>query len=91
MTKNAARDGSKPSGKPGRVLLLASLAFFLICVANIVIGKIAIMGGATTAPGLSDVGEFLTLFVAVVLFIFACLTRERAENQAQTKSSNNSQ
>ncbi len=68
--------------KPGRGFLLASLGVFLVFAANIVIGKVATMQGATTAPGLGDVGEFLTLFVAVVLFIAACLARERAEKAA---------
>lgn len=72
----------KSGSKPGRGLLLASLAVFLIFAANIVIGKVATMQGATTAPGLGDVGEFLTLFVAMVLFIAACLARERAEKAA---------
>ena len=65
----------------GRMALLASGLLFAVFIANIVIGKIAISGGATTVPGLGDVGEFLVLFVAVVLFIAACLARERAENQ----------
>ncbi len=64
--------------KPGRFLLLASLVFFLIYAANIVLGKIAMSQGATTLPGVGDVGEFLILFVSVVLFIAACLARERA-------------
>lgn len=79
------RDTATKSPKPGRGFLLASLAFFLAFAANIVWGKIAISRGATTTPGLGDVGEFLTLFVAVVLFIAACLARERAE-QSETKN-----
>ena len=73
---------SKKTPKPGRGFLLASLACFVVFAANIVIGKIAIARGATTTPGLGDVGEFLTLFVAVVLFIAACLAREHAEASA---------
>ncbi len=61
-------------------MLLAAAVLFLVFVANIVIGKIAVLGGATVVPGLGDVGEFLVLFAAVVLFIAACLTRERAED-----------
>ena len=86
MPAESSADGKGP--KPGRVLLLASLGVFLIFAANIVIGKIATMQGATTAPGLGDVGEFLTLFVAVVLFIAACLTRERAEKAAANQETN---
>ncbi len=66
--------------RTGRGTLLAAAILFLVFVANIVIGKIAVLGGATVVPGLGDVGEFLVLFAAVVLFIVACLTRERAED-----------
>ena len=65
----------------GRMALLAAGLLFAVFIANIVIGKIAVVGGATTVPGLGDVGEFLVLFAAVVLFIAACLARERAEDQ----------
>lgn len=65
--------------------ILGAAAFFAIFAVNIVIGKIAVLRGATTVPGLGDVGEFLTLFVAVVLFIAGCLARERAhDRQAKT-------
>ncbi len=83
------KDTAAKTPKPGRGFLLASLVFFVIFAANIVWGKIAITQGATTTPGLGDVGEFLTLFVAVVLFIAACLARERAE-QAATKNTQES-
>ncbi len=66
--------------RTGRGALLAAAILFLVFVANIVIGKIAVLGGATVVPGLGDIGEFLVLFGAVVLFIGACLTRERAED-----------
>jgi len=59
--------------------LLGAGIFFAIYIVNIVVGKIAVLGGATTTPGLGDVGEFLVLFAAVVLFIVACLARERAQ------------
>ncbi|GAB5469688.1 MAG: hypothetical protein Kilf2KO_27180 [Rhodospirillales bacterium] len=59
------------------MLTLAGLLFagFL---ANLVVGKLAIMEGATQSPGLGDVGEFLLLFAAVLLFIAGCLRREAA-------------
>ena len=63
-----------------RGTLLAAAILFLVFIANVVVGKIAVLGGATVVPGLGDVGEFLVLFAAVVLFIVACLTRERAED-----------
>ena len=78
---NEANKKPPAAGGSGRGALLAAAIFFLVFVANIVIGKIAIVGGATTAPGLGDVGEFLVLFAAVVLFIAACLARERAQNR----------
>ncbi|MDJ0895200.1 MAG: hypothetical protein QNJ92_08675 [Alphaproteobacteria bacterium] len=81
-------DSPSKSSKPGRGFLLAALVFFVIFAANIVWGKIAITQGATTTPGLGDVGEFLTLFVAVVLFIAACLARERAERADKSGSPN---
>lgn len=63
----------------GRKALLGAGILFAVFAANIVIGKIAVLGGATTVPGLGDVGEFLVLFGAVALFIAACLARERAQ------------
>ena len=65
----------------GRNTLLGAGALFAVFAGNIVIGKIAVLNGATTVPGLGDVGEFLVLFAAVALFIVACLLRERAEDQ----------
>ena len=79
------RESTTNPPKSGRGFLIGALVFFVIFAANIVWGKIAIIQGATTTPGLGDVGEFLTLFVAVVLFIAACLARERAK-QTDTKS-----
>lgn len=56
--------------------LLSAVLLFAVFVANVVVGKLAVLGGATAHPGLGDVGEFLVLFVSVVLFIIACLQRE---------------
>jgi len=74
---NAPEGQETEKPRPGRVPLYASIAVFLVFAANIVFGKVAIVQGATSTPGLGDVGEFLTLFVAVVLFIAACLAHER--------------
>ena len=71
-------------------MLLAAAILFLVFVANIVIGKIAVLGGATVVPGLGDVGEFLVLFAAVVLFIVACLSRERAADARKSNASEQS-
>ncbi|WP_299617946.1 hypothetical protein [Pelagibius sp.] len=66
--------------------LLAAAVLFAVFIANVVIGKIAVLGGATTVPGLGDVGEFLVLFAAVVLFIAVCLRREAAaEHEAKNE------
>ena len=80
MTTSNRKDTAN-SPKPGRKLLFASLGFFLVYAANIILGKVAMSQGATTVPGVGDVGEFLILFVSVVLFIAACLARERAEKE----------
>ena len=69
-----------------RVALIASGVLFLVFLANIVIGKIAIARGATTTPGLGDVGEFLLLFAVVVLFITACLAKEREREESNQES-----
>ena len=64
----------------GRMALIGAGILFAVFAGNIVLGKYAVLEGATTAPGLGDVGEFLTLFGAVVLFIVACLGYERAQD-----------
>ena len=60
------------------LLVVAALLFIVFCI-NIAVGKVAVLSGATEAPGLGDVGEFLVLFAAVVLFIIGCLYRESAD------------
>ena len=77
---NEVKNKPMAKGGIGRGTLLAAAILFLVFVANIVIGKVAVLGGATVVPGLGDVGEFLVLFAAVVLFIVACLTRERTDD-----------
>lgn len=67
----------------GRVALFGAGILSVVFAGNIVLGKLAVLDGATTAPGLGDVGEFLTLFGAVVLFIVACLRYEQAQDQSQ--------
>jgi len=68
-----------------RHALLGAALLFAILVANIVVGKIAVMQGATEVPGLGDVGEFLLLLASVVLFIVACLVREREQDEKQAQ------
>lgn len=80
MTNNA--DASK-GGKPGRGFLIASGVCALVFIANVIIGKVSISQGATNVAGLGDIGEFLVLMVAVILFIIACLARERAAKASE--------
>ena len=72
----------------GRMALIAAGILFAAFAANIVVGKIAVVGGATTVPGLGDVGEFLMLFAAVVLFIVACLAYEQAQSRKDQSDTN---
>ena len=73
----------KKNAKPA-ALIGAGVLFAIFC-ANIAVGKIAVLGGATQVPGFGDVGEFLVLFVAVVLFIIGCLSQEKAAQPSKPK------
>ena len=68
-----------------RGTLWAAAVLFLVFAVNSVVGKIAVLGGATVVPGLGDVGEFLVLFAAVVLFMIGCLAREAAADSNQQR------
>ncbi len=63
--------------------LLAAGLLFVGFLANVVVGKLAILEGATVLPGLGDVGEFVLLLLAVLLFIAGCLQREAAAPSSQ--------
>ncbi len=67
----------------GRHALLGAGILFAIFAVNVVVGKVAVLGGATTVPGLGDVGEFLVLFAAVILFMIGCIAREAAADPKQ--------
>ena len=69
----------------GRNALIAAGVLFAVFAVNIVVGKVAVLGGATTVPGLGDVGEFLVLFAAVILFMIGCLAREAAADSNQKR------
>ena len=69
----------------GRYALIAAGVLFAVFAVNIVVGKVAVLGGATTVPGLGDVGEFLVLFAAVILFMIGCLAREVAAGSNQER------
>jgi len=68
---------------PGSRLLIAAAGLFIIFTIHVVVGKIAILNGATTVPGLGDVGEALLLFAAVCLFVAAVIKRESATEHAR--------
>ncbi len=61
-----------------RAALIAAGLLFLVFLVNVIVGKLAIMEGATVLPGLGDVGEFIVLLFAVLCFIVGCLQREAA-------------
>lgn len=61
-----------------RANLLISGVLFAGFLANVIVGKLAIMDGATVLPGVGDVGEFVLLLLAVLFFIAGCLRREAA-------------
>lgn len=61
-----------------RAALVAAGLLFAGFLVNVIVGKLAIMEGATVLPGLGDVGEFVLLLLAVLLFIAGCLKREAA-------------
>ncbi len=67
----------------GRHALLGAGILFAVFAVNVVVGKVAVLGGATTVPGLGDVGEFLVLFAAVILFMIGCIAREAAADPNQ--------
>ncbi len=63
-------------GAVGRMALRASIVLFTLFVANVLVGKISILVGATTPVHAGDVVEFLVLLAAVVCFVVAALDRE---------------
>lgn len=68
---------TKRRKKPGNWVLMASGLFAVVFIANVIVGKISISQGATQVAGLGDLGEFFVLMIAVILFVIACLARER--------------
>ena len=62
--------------KSGTGWLWAAGVLFIVFVANIVLGKAALSPDFQAPFSLSDVGEFLLLFGAVICFIAGVLCRE---------------
>ena len=57
-------------------LPIAGVLFGLF-VANIIVGRILVSGGAPGGTGLPEVAEFLIFLAAVVFFVIAIIDRER--------------
>ena len=62
----------------GRLAGRISLVLFLIFVANILYGKLAIHFGFEAVGKLTDIAEFLLLFVVSIFFVIFSLQREKA-------------
>lgn len=69
----------------GRIFLMISAIFFALYLANVLVGKWAIMSGSTNPFDIGDVAEFLLLFLASVNFVIAILQFEIAEGKAPSK------
>jgi hypothetical protein len=67
---------------PGRAALLASAAFFVLFLADVVGGRLLTLdgGGGTGVPA---VVQFLVFFASVVCFAVALLQKERARDEAR--------
>lgn len=59
---------------------LVFIALFSIYVLNIFVGKLSLMIGGRSLPlSLSEVAEFLLLFVACIFFVMGVLQSESSE------------
>ena len=66
--------------------LAASGALFGLFVADVLLGKAALYYKFEPIFKLGDVGEFLALLAAVILFVIEVLRRESEEIELKTKS-----
>ena len=66
--------------------LVAAGGLFGLFVLDVLVGKVALQNGSEPFLKLGDVGEFLVLLAAVVLFIIEVLLREAEEIDLKTKS-----
>ena len=62
--------------KPGTGWLVLAGLFFMLFIANILLGKAALAPDVENPLKLGDVGEFLVLFAAVICFVTGVLRRE---------------
>ena len=68
--------------------LVAAGALFGLFVLDVLLGKAALTYEFEPILKLGDVGEFLTLLAAVILFMIEVLRRESEEIDLKTKSAN---
>jgi heme A synthase len=68
--------------------LVAAGAFFGLFVLDVLLGKAALTYEFEPILKLGDVGEFLTLLAAVILFMIEVLRRESEEIDLKNKSAN---
>jgi hypothetical protein len=66
--------------------LVASGALFGLFVLDVLLGKAALNSEFEPILKLGDVGEFLVLLAAVILFVIEVLRREAEETELKTKS-----
>ena len=60
----------------GRGWLIVSGVMFAIYCANVLVGKISLLADVKPFFSLGDVGEFITLFLAVICLVVVMLERE---------------
>jgi len=68
--------------------LVAAGALFGLFVLDVLMGKAALTYGFEPILKLGDVGEFLLLLTAVILFMIEVLRREAEETELKTRSAN---
>lgn len=66
--------------------LVAAGALFGLFVLDVLMGKVALAYGFEPIIKLGDVGEFLLLLTAVILFMIEVLRREAEEAELKTRS-----
>jgi len=66
--------------------LFSAAALFMLFVLDVLVGKASLYYDFEPMLKLGDVGEFLALLAAVVLFVVEVLRRESQENDQKTRS-----
>ena len=60
-------------------LMLIAIILFILFIINIVAGKIILTFNIKQFSVIDVVGEFLLLFITIVFFIFAILSKEKKQ------------